>query len=320
VSFTHGKLRADRSFWQGSDGRLDDVDIAAIDPAPSSGFFIEAWRHLTVMRSRFYDMPRAVAIDFSFGGDGVVTQSTFTRTRVGLSVHGGSGVTIRDSVFRSDDFGINLSNEDDGGVNDTTVAGNTITESTRDDSTLFFDEPVDGTSFRNTRIAHNRMSHNGGSGIGLMWGCSCVTWPVAERSIVVEGNDLSNNGETSSPRTARLLAPQGAADPSTPKLSHADLDATTAAGAPVAATDEATPDASVPLSPSGDGITARIVTADDTARVLSGLAIIELTKNTTSHDADRGIDALGVTDGDRNVSRHDHDPEPCLGVVCRIAR
>ena len=68
-----------------------------------------------------------------------------------------------------------------------------------------------------------------------------------------------------------------------------------------------------------DGLTARASTFEDVSMV-APLAILRAAKNVTTRNADRGIDAAGVTDGGGNLSRSDRNPVPCLGVTCRVSR
>lgn len=68
-----------------------------------------------------------------------------------------------------------------------------------------------------------------------------------------------------------------------------------------------------------DGFTARTLVGYGPPTWVTGtqgLWVVTLADNTTSRNADRGIDAAGVTDGGGNRSVRDANPEPCLGVSC----
>jgi len=319
VTITHGKLRSNSIFWQGGYGRLDDVDVAAIDPVNATGFFIEAWGNLTVIRSRFHDMPNATAIDFYYGNVGSVTQSTFTRTRIGVSVQLSSDIVIKNNRFESNTIGVQLWNENHGGLNNITVAQNTITDSASAGIRVLNSQWRYPT-FANNQITGNRVVRSGASGIDITFECAISSCASNTASIVVEGNDASGNGYAPPTSTARQLMPYSAGTASsTDLLSHSSAPAQGArdlrASTPDLATTDLASAVAVPTT-SDDGITARVAPASVDTQ-LAQLVTVRLSRNTTSLNADRGIDALGVSDGGGNVTRRDHNPVPCTGVVCR---
>jgi len=323
VTLAHGNLRMAGIIWWGTAGRLDDLDVTEPAPGQARGFFIDA-NGLTVTHCRFHDLPRSMAISFYWGGAGSVSGSTFTRTASGVGIQQNSGVTIKNNVFRSNGNAINLVNEDDRGTDNATVTGNIIDDSARNGIKVRFNEVRADWSFANTLIAHNRISHSGESGIDITLRCVAARCPVVEHRIVVSNNILTHNGEAAPAAAPSAVEPE-ANDAESTRPAHTTIDGTVstdelspATEGVVPATDGTTTTASETAALSDDGITVRLVSGFSYTPPISGLEIIELAKNTTSQNADRGIDALGVTDGGRNVSRRDHNPEPCLGVVCRV--
>ncbi|MCB2176666.1 MAG: right-handed parallel beta-helix repeat-containing protein [Actinomycetales bacterium] len=276
VTLARGKLRTDGIDWVQSRGRLDRVDVSAIDPT-ATRILIEAGRWFTVTRSHFHDLPNAIGVDFYYAGDGTVSHSRFTRTKIGVSIQGGATFTIEHSRFDRNEIGLQLWNEDWIGVNDVLVANNTFTGNTvtgvrvRAYTGALY-PPAEQRTFDNVRVVGNRMLRNAGSGMDVTMYClteeRCATGQTA---VAVTRNHFTRNG---------LAAPQDTGD---------------------------------------DGFTAKTLVGFGPASWVTGtqgLWVFTLTGNTTSRNADRGIDAAGVTDGGGNRSMRDANPEPCLGVAC----
>ncbi|WP_407343829.1 right-handed parallel beta-helix repeat-containing protein [Pengzhenrongella phosphoraccumulans] len=329
VALHDGKLRTDGIFWLGNHGRMENLDVTALGLDPVPDFYIEAGSDFTVKRSTFHDLSSSVALSFYFGDGGTVSDSSFTRTQTAVSITQNSNVTIRDNRFRSNAIAVNLWNEDLLGLNNTTITRNTITYSSTA-GVLVRDGESESPTFDNVRITHNDISRSGGSGIDLTVTCDLsLPCPAGGPPIFVEHNDLSRNGSTPGASSARTAGPTGR---DAGLLAHTDADRARAAAARETAPSAST-DAGAALKRGGngnaglgdytssnDGLTARafLIGGDTDVPTPALLAFVRVAKNSTSKNADRGIDAAGVTDRGGNTSRS--NPNPCVGVVCRSDR
>jgi len=328
VVLSGGSLRANGIYWMGGGGRMDHLDVSALGTGSPGGFFIEAGPDFTVTQSHFHDLPTSIAIDFYFSNNGSVSHSTFSHTRVGVSVQKSSGVTIQHNTFKFNANGVNLYNEDSFGVNNITVFSNSFANNSAAGIRVLDNSPYDThPTFENTRITDNLISDNGGSGIDITLRCTssrqsnCFT--PGSSSILVEANKSAHNGYTPSVVDARISDPASIRALDRGPLAHSSAaqEGVTAGAGPsdFGANDSSSNSA---YGASDDGITARAFVCATTCDIpaIDQLASIRVEKNMTSRNADRGIDAEGVTDGGKNTSRFNTNPDPCLGVVCRVAQ
>ena len=328
VVLSGGSLRANSIYWMGGGGRMDHLDVSALGTGSPGFFFIEAGPDFTVTQSHFHDLPTSIAIDFYFSNNGSVSHSTFSHTRVGVSVQKSSGVTIQHNTFKFNANGVNLYNEDSFGVNNITVFSNSFANNSAAGIRVLDNSPYDThPTFENTRITDNLISDNGGSGIDITLRCTssrqsnCSS--PGSSSILVEANKSDRNGYTPSGVDARISDPASIRALDRGPLAHssaAQADVTAGAGpSDFSANDSSSNSA---YGASDDGITARAFVCATTCDIpaIDQLASIRVEKNMTSRNADRGIDAEGVTDGGKNTSRFNTNPDPCLGVVCRVAQ
>ena len=331
VALHDGKLRTDGIFWLGNHGRMENLDVTALGLEPVADFYIEAGSDFTVKRSTFHDLSSSVALSFYFSGGGTVSDSSFTRTQIAVSIQQSSNVTIRDNRFRSNAIAVNLWNEDAVGLNNTTITRNTITDSSTA-GVLVRDGESESPTFDDVRITHNHISRSGGSGIDLTLTCEQgLPCPPDGAPIFLERNDLSRNGFAPSLDSARAAGATGLA---AGLVAHTEADRARAAAA-LGTAGSASTDAGAALSRGGngngkgglgdytssnDGLTARafLIGGDTDVPTPALLAFVRVAKNSTSKNADRGIDAAGVTDRGGNTSRS--NPNPCVGVVCRSDR
>ncbi|MGV8965156.1 MAG: right-handed parallel beta-helix repeat-containing protein [Cellulomonas sp.] len=331
VSLRHGRLRSDGIYWNGSGGRLEDLDVTTLGVSPPNLFYIETGPDFTVTRSHFHDLPDSIALSFYFGGKASVTDSRFTRTQIGVSVQGNSDVTIARNRFTSNTVAVNLWNEDLGGVNNVTVTKNTITK-TSGPGIRVTDTEADVPTFDNTRLSHNSITGSASSGIDVTVRClDGLACPPGNRPIVIDRNDTSRNGFGATASTSRAAGT--AVSPAAPGVGltpHSAADRARGAAQRGVVSDQA-PAATAKngqggggvvvgeYTSSNDGITARAFASDDSEVPTPGLlAFVQVARNATTKNADRGIDAAGVTDGGGNSSRG--NPNPCVGVTCRTAR
>jgi hypothetical protein len=246
---------------------------------------------------------------------------------MGVSVQKSSGVTIQHNTFKFNTNGVNLWNEDHVGVNNITVSSNSFANNSAAGIRVldnYYGGDVHPT-FENTRITDNLISDNGGSGIDITLRCASQSncSSPGSSSILVEANKSARNGYPPSVVDARISDPASIRALDRGPLAHssaAQEDVTAGAGpSDFSANDSSSNSA---YGASDDGITARAfvcATTCDTPAI-DQLASIRVEKNMTSRNADRGIDAEGVTDGGKNTSRLNTNPDPCLGVVCRVAQ
>jgi len=328
VVLSGGRLRASSIYWMGGGGRMHHLDVSALGTGSPSGFFIEAGPDFTVTQSHFHDLPTSIAIDFYHSNNGSVSHSTFSHTWMGVSVQKSSGVTIQHNTFKFNTNGVNLWNEDSFGVNNITVFSNSFANNSAAGIRVLDNSPYDThPTFENTRITDNLISDNGGSGIDITLRCTssrqsnCSS--PGSSSILVEANKSDRNGYTPSGVDARISDPASIRALERGPLAHssaAQADVTAGAGpSDFSANDSSSNSA---YGASDDGITARAFVCATTCDIpaIDQLASIRVEKNMTSRNADRGIDAEGVTDGGKNTSRLNTNPDPCLGVVCRVAQ
>ena len=253
------------------------ISHLTIQPATTlPGFMIEAGTGLTVTHSVIKDAP--IGLDFYFGGDGMVSDSTFSgASDIGLSIQQGSDVTVLNNTFTGNLIGVNLWNEDSYGVTDNTIEDNTFRANTEWGLYLDLQANVShpDTGSGNT-ITRNSFTGSGGSGINAALTCGYLSsgniCPAGGNQITA--NTFKANGATAS--TSSPFADDG-----------------------ITARAVLYPDAQ-----------------DSTSPYPAGLAGITITGNTANRNTDLGFDVTGVTDGGANQARHNGNPAQCQGVSC----
>ena len=194
----------------------------------------------------------------------------------------GDGVRVVGNVFRDNDVGVLVQDEDLFGANDTLVEGNHFTGNgtglllrLRCDSLSAPRPDICGRAAGGTTVRANSFLHNDGSGIVVTGSCPDSLPPDVPPGFVLrcagENTRITSNVLVGNGRNPRP-APAG----------------------------EPTQD---------DGIT--LVTSRASAR------LVTITGNVAVRNADLGIEAPGAVDGGGNRAAANGDRRNCLGVVCR---
>lgn len=274
----HGELRTNGVFWNGASGNLSHLTITAGEDGCS--FLIEAGQKFTVENSTFTNIP-GIAIDFYHGEGGVVRNSVFTGNYIGVSIQKSSNVVIENSEFSNNGRGVNLWDEDGGGVNNNTVRRNVFQ---RNEVGITLEQQprlFHNSSMQGNRLEKNQFSDNDYAGIVIKVFCHNMgargEIVCSGQATVVSGNRLLSNGFGSSG-----------------DASYDGVD---------------------------DGITARAEIYDYDPPAInpypSGLVGVVLSNNRADRNADLGFDVFGVTDGGGNSARLNGNPAQCDGILCR---
>jgi hypothetical protein len=280
LTIRNGVLRTNGMHWGFSDkGTLSDLTVGSAG-APR-GFFIEAGSNFTVKNSAFTNIPH-VALSFYYGNNGTVRNSKFTGNGSAISIQKSNGVLIERNNFVGNSIGVNLWDEDGGGVNNNKIRHNIFRENVVGINMLALLQFTRiFPAFEGNQIIGNQISRSSHSGVLIEVVCddSSVPLKCPAENTRVSGNRLSRNGF------------------------------------------EALTDLPAGDEPDDDGVTARAILrvagGPDATPFPEGLAGVTLSNNRADRNADLGFDVEGVTDGGGQIARFNGNPEQCRGVVCR---
>jgi hypothetical protein len=196
-------VRNGRLLLAGGDYWADAVDFTAssvtIRPAPSvptSAFFIEAGSGLRVDHSRFADIP-TVALDFFFGNGGTVRASVFRGNGTAIAIQRANGVMIERSLFAGNRRGVSLWPEDGRGVSQNTIRQN-VFRNNDFGITMRADPPAPSVvqALAENTIGNNRLRRSGYSGITISKTCFLDTSVecLDTSGNLIRHNDLTRGG------------------------------------------------------------------------------------------------------------------------------
>lgn len=202
VTIRNGNLVMDQAWWIGDAGRLINLHISTHSTSP--GFFIETASNFTVDKCNFTNIP-GVALSFYFGYGGMVRNSSFTGNAKGISIQRNwstdnptLGVNIYNNRFISNTTGINLWNENFGGVNGNKITSNQFLNN---GSGIWMEaRPGMGAQFpgmQGNQFVNNQFLHNSHVGIYIKTACwQSSPTDCGGKDTLVAGNYFIHNGYT----------------------------------------------------------------------------------------------------------------------------
>jgi len=182
ITIRNGILKTNGLFWTGINGTLSNLRIRSADNPRN--YFIEAFFNLTVKNSTFKNIP-GIALDFYYDNGGTVRNSIFTGNGTAISIQKSSNVLIDSNTFTGNTRGVNLYDEDGGGVNNNTISHNVFREN-KTGITINATPPTVFLALQGNKIINNTFLSNGYSGININLYC---LEPTLESPIICPAQD-----------------------------------------------------------------------------------------------------------------------------------
>jgi hypothetical protein len=225
-----------------------------------------------------------------------VTRSHFHDLPTALDLYYVGQTTISDSTFTGNVTAVAVQKKEQFTIVKSTFTGN---------GTGLFLRNEDGIGVNDVLVADNRFEDNTGAGIEIRLRKGIPPFDTrALDNVQITGNRMARNGGPGLDVTVTCPSEADCV------LGHSSIAATS---------NTIRQNGFAPPAELGnDGISARTLVGPDSSTAVvgtAGLSVLTLTGNVANKNADRGIDAAGVTDGGGN-SAHGNTTAGCLGVVC----
>lgn len=276
LNIRNGTLKTNGIYWIDANGTLSNLRVTIADTP--LGFFIEAGSNFTVKNSAFENIP-GVALSFYFGNGGTVRNSVFTGNWSAISIQRSSDVLIENNKFIGNTRGVNLWDENLGGVNNNTISHNVFREN---GTGINIDTHPGGfPALQGNKIVNNNFIRSGYSGILIKVKCEDQALFGLPPDVICSAQDTVVRGNTFNQGGFALPTNSPYDDGVTARASIAEF-----------------PSLETPYP--------------------DGLVGVTLSNNRADRNADLGFDVAGVTDGGGNSAKFNGNPAQCDGLDCKV--